>query len=130
MGQKNSAGKYRGRVQIGIDKDGKPINKYVSASTQRELEQKKAEIRHCYVDGQPRQKDRLFYEYAAEWYELKNSLSSAWPASAAIRWPSTSMCCRLSATAIYALSLPLRSRSSSTLSRIPANPRSPWLLAS
>lgn len=71
MGQKNSAGKYRGRVQIGIGKDGKPINKYVSASTQRELEQKKAEIRHYYVDGQPRQKDRLFYEYAAEWYELK-----------------------------------------------------------
>ena len=44
MGQKNSAGKYRDRVQIGIDKDGKPINKYVCASTQRELEMKKAEI--------------------------------------------------------------------------------------
>lgn len=71
MGQKNSAGKYRGRVQIGIDKNGKPINKYVCAPTQRELEQKKAEIRHFYIDGQPRQQDRMFYDYAAEWYELK-----------------------------------------------------------
>ena len=71
MGKKNSAGKYRGRVQIGIDKDGKPISKYVCAPTQRELEQKKAEIRHYYIEGQPRQADRLFYEYAQEWYELK-----------------------------------------------------------
>ena len=26
MGKKNESGKYRGRIQIGVDKDGKPIN--------------------------------------------------------------------------------------------------------
>ena len=59
MGKKNSAGKYRGRVQIGIDKDGKPINKYVSASTKRELEQKKEYVRKHYIDGQPLRTDML-----------------------------------------------------------------------
>ena len=40
MAKKNESGKYRGRVQIGVGKDGKPINKYVCAGTLRELEQK------------------------------------------------------------------------------------------
>lgn len=71
MGKKNSAGKYRGRVQIGIDKDGKPINKYVSASTKRELEQKKEYVRKHYIDGQPLRTDMPFYQYAEEWYKLK-----------------------------------------------------------
>ena len=71
MGKKNSAGKYRGRVQIGIDKDGKPINKYVSASTKRELEQKKEYARKHYIDGQPLRTDMPFYQYAEEWYKLK-----------------------------------------------------------
>ena len=38
MPKKTEAGKYRGRVQIGVDKDGKAINKYVCAGTLRELE--------------------------------------------------------------------------------------------
>ena len=37
MAKKNESGKYRGRVQIGVDKDGKAINKYVCAGTLREL---------------------------------------------------------------------------------------------
>ena len=71
MAKKTASGKYRGRVQIGVDKDGKPINKYVSARTLRELEQKKEYIRHHYIDGQPIREDMPFYQYAEEWYKLK-----------------------------------------------------------
>ena len=45
MGKKNESGKYRRWVQIGVDRDGKSINKYVCAITKRELEQKKKEVR-------------------------------------------------------------------------------------
>ena len=71
MAKKTPSGKYRGRVQIGVDKDGKPISKYVSAKTRRELEQKKEYIRRYYVDGQPIREDLPFYQYAEEWYKLK-----------------------------------------------------------
>ena len=71
MGKKTASGKYRGRVQIGVDKDGKPINKYVSASTLRELETKKEYIRKHYIDGQPLREDMPFYQYAEEWYKIK-----------------------------------------------------------
>ena len=71
MAKKTASGKYRGRVQIGVDKDGKPINKYVSARTLRELEQKKEYVRNHYIDGQPIREDMPFYQYAEEWYKLK-----------------------------------------------------------
>lgn len=71
MTKKTPSGKYRGRVQICVDKDGKPISKYVSAKTRRELEQKKEYIRHHYVDGHPIREDLPFYQYAEEWYTLK-----------------------------------------------------------
>ena len=71
MGKKNESGKYRGRVQIGVDKDGKPINKYVCASTMRELEHKKEEIRQHYIEGVPIREDMPFYQYAEEWYKVR-----------------------------------------------------------
>ena len=71
MAKKNESGKYRGRVQIGVDKDGKAINKYVCAGTLRELEQKKEYVRNHYIEGQPLREDMPFYQYAEEWYRLK-----------------------------------------------------------
>lgn len=71
MPKKNSAGKYRGRVQVGVDPNGKPINKYVCASTLRELEKKKEEMRKYYIDGEPIRDDMPFYQCAEEWYDLK-----------------------------------------------------------
>lgn len=80
MAQKSNSCKHRGRVQIGVDKDGKPINKYVSASTLREIKEKKDELRKHYIEGAPVAEDMLFYEYAENWYKLKKepdlSLSS------------------------------------------------------
>ena len=71
MAKKNESGKYRGRVQIGVDKDGKAINKYVCAGTLRELDQKKEYVRNHYIEGQPLREDMPFYQYAEEWYRLK-----------------------------------------------------------
>ena len=71
MPKKNASGKYRGRVQIGIGPDGKPMNKYVSAPTMRELEEKKREVRQHYIEGVPLQDDMPFHVYAEQWYTLK-----------------------------------------------------------
>lgn len=71
MAKKNTAGKLRGRVQIGVDAEGKPINKYVCANTPRELEDLKEEVRRHYIDGEPTREDMMFCAYAEEWYKLK-----------------------------------------------------------
>ena len=63
--------KYKGSVRIGTDQDGKPIKKYVTAQSQRELENAKAAIREHYVYGEPLPVDMLFFEYAENWYRLK-----------------------------------------------------------
>ena len=63
--------KYRGSVRIGTDQDGKPIKKYVTAQSQRELENAKAAIREHYVYGEPLPVNMLFFEYAENWYRLK-----------------------------------------------------------
>ena len=62
--------KYRGSVRIGTDRDGKPILKYVTAQSQRELENAKAAIREHYVYEEPLPVDMLFFEYAENWYRL------------------------------------------------------------
>ena len=53
MAKKNSSGKLRGRVQIGVHPDGRPINKYVCATNTRELEDLKEEVRRHFIDGEP-----------------------------------------------------------------------------
>ena len=63
--------KYKGSVRIGTDQDGKPIKKYVTAQSQRELENAKAAIREHYVYGEPLPVNMLFFEYAENWYRLK-----------------------------------------------------------
>ena len=71
MGKKNASGKYRGRVQIGTEINGKPINKYVCARTKHELEDKKEEVRRHYIDGVAIREDMMFWQFAEEWYTLR-----------------------------------------------------------
>ena len=71
MGRNTAARKYSGKVRIGTDENGKPIFKYVTANSKRELENAKAAIREHYVYGEPLPPDKPFYEYAEEWYRLK-----------------------------------------------------------
>lgn len=126
MAKKTPSGKYRGRVQIGVDKDGKPISKYVSAKTRRELEQKKEYIRHHYVDGHPIREDLPFYQYAEEWYTLKKNRLFLMPVEAHTARCSISIFFRRLAFAICALFLLARYRLSSIPLPIPANRRLRW----
>lgn len=72
--------RYRAKVTVGHDAEGKAIVKYASGKTKKELAQAVEEIRRVYIDGLPEQrKDLTFGVYAKEWYEAykKPNLSPA-----------------------------------------------------
>ena len=71
MAKKTPSGMFRGKVTIGVDRNGKSIYKYVSAPTKRELENVKAAVREHFVFGREIPKDQQFFEYAEQWYTLK-----------------------------------------------------------
>ena len=62
---------YRGKVRIGIDAEGKPIDKYIRAHSKLELETAKQACREHYILGRPVPEDKMFYEYAEEWYTIR-----------------------------------------------------------
>ena len=70
-GRPDAKGKYRGKVTIGYDPDGKPIYKYVTAPTRRELENVKEAVREHYIFGRAIPRDLQFYEYAGQWYKTR-----------------------------------------------------------
>ena len=88
MAKKTPSGKYRGKVTIGYDPDGKPIYKYVTAPTRRELENVKEAVREHYIFGRAIPRDLQFYEYAGK------SRSSPMPAGCITRRASSSTFCR------------------------------------
>ena len=62
--------RYRAKITVGHDINGKPIYKYASGKTKKELAQAVEEIKRIYIDGLPEQrKDITFGVYATEWYE-------------------------------------------------------------
>ena len=65
------AATYRGKIRIGVDAAGKPIDKYLTAPTKLELETVKQACREHYILGRPIPEDRMFYEYAEEWYTIR-----------------------------------------------------------
>ena len=71
MAKKTLSGKFRGKVTIGYAPDGKPIYKYVTAPTRRELENVKEAVREHYIFGRAIPRDVQFYEYAGQWYKTK-----------------------------------------------------------
>ena len=71
MAKKTTSGKFRGKVTIGHEPDGKPIYKYVTAPTRRELENVKEAVREHFIFGREIPRDKPFYEYAEQWYRLK-----------------------------------------------------------
>ena len=71
MAKKTPSGKFRGKVTIGYDPDGKPIYKYVTAPTRRELENVKQAVREYYIFGRDMPRDMQFYGYAGQWYKNK-----------------------------------------------------------
>ena len=71
MATKQKSGLYRARIKIGVDETGKDIYKYVSGKTQRELKQAKEEAIRYYITGESPSDDRLFGDYAQEWFRLR-----------------------------------------------------------
>lgn len=70
MPKKQKSGLYRTKIKIGVDAQGRDINKWVSGRTMAELETAKQEARAYYIDGAP-QRDVLFGAYAVEWFKVK-----------------------------------------------------------
>lgn len=71
MPKKQSDGRYRAKITIGHDPDGKPIHRWASGRTKMELEASKAELRAYYIDGAVHREDVLFAVYARQWYETR-----------------------------------------------------------
>ena len=51
MQKKQKSGLYRTKVKVGTDHTGKPIVKWISGKTQKELEDAKREVIANYVEG-------------------------------------------------------------------------------
>ena len=71
MPLKKTNGLYRGKVRIGVTQDGKPIDKFVSGKTVKELEVAKEAARDHFIYGRAIPKNVQFFEYAEQWYNLK-----------------------------------------------------------
>lgn len=64
---------YRSKVKIGVDADGKPINKYIQGFTRAELQEARERVIAVYITGEALADDRLFGDYAAEWYRVRKA---------------------------------------------------------
>lgn len=69
--KKQSSGLYRTKVVIGHDEKNKPISKWISAKTKKELEAKRIEVIDKYINGNKLLDNITFGTYAKEWYEVK-----------------------------------------------------------
>lgn len=67
MATKQKSGLYRTKIKIGVDASGKPIYKYLSGATKRELEQERQKAIAYYITGDHRAEDKLFGQCAVEW---------------------------------------------------------------
>ena len=71
MPKKQKSGLYRTKIKIGVDAQGRDINKWVSGRTMAELEEAKRQARAYYIAGTGLRDDRLFGVYAPEWYRAR-----------------------------------------------------------
>lgn len=69
--KKQKSGLYRARVKIGVGPDGKDIYKYVSGRTKAELQAAREAAVAYYITGDALEEDRLFGDYATEWFEIR-----------------------------------------------------------
>ena len=61
--------RLRAKITVGTGIDGKPIIKYASGRSKKELEANKEELQRHYVGGVEVQRDILFGPYAQAWYK-------------------------------------------------------------
>ena len=73
MAKKQKNGLYRTKIKVGVDVNGKDIVKWISGKTKRELEEARRQAEEYYITGTGLLEDRLFGEYAAEWYKVRKA---------------------------------------------------------
>ena len=64
---------YRSKVKIGVGPDGKPINKWIQGYTRAELDRAREAVIAKYITGAALSDDRLFGDYASEWYRVRKA---------------------------------------------------------
>ena len=64
---------YRSKVKIGVDAEGRPINKWIQGRTRAELAQARKAVIAKYITGEALADDRLFGDYASEWYRVRKA---------------------------------------------------------
>lgn len=64
---------YRSKVKVGVGPDGKPINKWIQGRTRAELAQAREAVIAQYITGEALANDRLFGDYATEWYRIRKA---------------------------------------------------------
>lgn len=71
MATKQKSGLYRTKLRVGVDSSGKPVYKYISGRTKKDLTKAVDSAVAHYITGEALNDDRLFGEYATEWYRLR-----------------------------------------------------------
>ena len=71
MPKKQKSGLYRTKIKVGVGPDGKDIVKWISGRTKAELEAARREVVAYYIEGTGARGDKLFGEYAIEWYRIR-----------------------------------------------------------
>lgn len=62
---------YRSKVKVGVDADGRDIFKWFQGRTRDEFEANRDKIIEYYITGDGLEEDRLFGDYAVEWYHIR-----------------------------------------------------------
>jgi integrase len=69
MAKEQSDGRYRSKVIIGHDADGKAVVKYASGRTKKELSENVEELKQTYINGAASDRlDKLYGVYLTDWY--------------------------------------------------------------
>lgn len=71
MPKKQADGRYRAKVIIGHDENGKEIVKYATGRTTKELDDAKRQLEEYYITGMAPEPDMLFGQYAVDWYHTR-----------------------------------------------------------
>ncbi|MDL2235423.1 site-specific integrase [Christensenellaceae bacterium OttesenSCG-928-L17] len=61
--------RYRAKITVGHDVDGKPIYKYASGRTRKELADNEKELKASYIGGEKIERDVTFERFAEDWFE-------------------------------------------------------------
>lgn len=70
MPKKQKSGLYRSKVTIGADPNGKPVYKYISGRTRRELEDARQEVIAHYITKTALSEDMLFGVYFGKYFDV------------------------------------------------------------